>query len=305
MKLNRENIFKKHKWLKEQNRPFIISSDYDGFICASFLSHYFNWNLVGYYDYNSIWLSDYAIKNKQDIIWVDLNILPKTGKSIGGHIVSINNELPKGFSSSCNPNVLGELTNNDFKNKFPFSTLIFLFWLHDISIKNNDIEKLLILHSDNTWMKIQKYSQNIEKWTKILNNYSWGSLLKNINTIEFEKKIDMYLYPKLIDLKIDTKFSKLTSNHLNIKSREIHINPAWDTDVMLKLFNLFAVHIGWTPPELPKIIKRINGKKNRIEINKISKIGLNNFLSKEKVFSYAIISPFELSYTIFNQFSKE
>ena len=58
--------------------------------------------------------------------------------------------------------------------------------------------------------------------------------------------------------------------------------------------------------------------KKRIDFIKVSKKGKKkftqgfilqkykrDFLSKEKVFSYAIISPFELSYTIFNQFSKE
>ena len=74
MQINRKNIFKKYKWLKEKKRPFIISSDYDGLICASFLSHYLDWQLVGYYDYNSIWLSEDAQKLKKKIIWVDLNI---------------------------------------------------------------------------------------------------------------------------------------------------------------------------------------------------------------------------------------
>ena len=63
MKLNRDNIFKKYNWLREKKRPFIISCDYDGIICASFLNHYLNWDLVGFYDYNSIWLSEEAKKN--------------------------------------------------------------------------------------------------------------------------------------------------------------------------------------------------------------------------------------------------
>ena len=64
-------------WLKEKNHSMVISADYDGIICSSFLSHYLNWNLVGYYNYESIWLSKEAEKNKSDIIWVDLNILPE------------------------------------------------------------------------------------------------------------------------------------------------------------------------------------------------------------------------------------
>ena len=109
MKLSRDNIFKKYKWLREKKRPFIISSNYDGIICASFLSHYLDWELVGYYDYNNIWLSDNAVKNKKDVIWVDLNILPETGKSLGGHIVFLDDNYPKGLFTSCNPNILAKI----------------------------------------------------------------------------------------------------------------------------------------------------------------------------------------------------
>ena len=38
MIINRNNIFNKFKWLKDKNRPFIISADYDGLVCAAFLS---------------------------------------------------------------------------------------------------------------------------------------------------------------------------------------------------------------------------------------------------------------------------
>ena len=65
MQIKRKNIFKQYKWLKEKNKFFIISADYDGLICASFLHHHLNWKLSGYYDYNSIWLSDDALKNKK------------------------------------------------------------------------------------------------------------------------------------------------------------------------------------------------------------------------------------------------
>ena len=117
MKIDRKNIFKRYTWLSEKKRPFIISTDYDGLICASFLSHYLQWDLVGYYDYNSIWLSKEAKKNKKDIIWVDLNILPKQGRAVGGHIISVDGKIPQGFSSSCNPNILYHLTSNDFHSR--------------------------------------------------------------------------------------------------------------------------------------------------------------------------------------------
>ena len=76
-------IFKKYPWLLQKRLPMIVSSNYDGLICASFLHHYLNWELVGYYNHESLWVSDSAITQKENIIWVDLNILPKQGKAIG------------------------------------------------------------------------------------------------------------------------------------------------------------------------------------------------------------------------------
>ena len=282
MQIKRKNIFKQYKWLKEKNKFFIISADYDGLICASFLHHHLNWKLSGYYDYNSIWLSEDALKNKKDLIWVDLNILPSSGKSIGSQIVTLNNN-PIGLKTSCNPNIINNINSTNFNMKFPFSTLLFLMWLHKINYSREDIGKLLILNSDNSWMKIQKYSKNIDSWINILSNFNWEDFKKNINTIDYENKIDQYLYPKLINIGAVSGYSKLTSKYLNIRSRECKFNPDWDSDVILKLFNLFAENLKWTPPKLPEIIKRIEGKKLAINIDQIEKIGLDKFLKKYKV----------------------
>lgn len=301
MQIKRKNIFKQYKWLKEKNKFFIISADYDGLICASFLHHHLNWKLSGYYDYNSIWLSEDALKNKKDLIWVDLNILPSSGKSIGSQIVTLNNN-PIGLKTSCNPNIINQIDSKNFNMKFPFSTLLFLMWLHKINYSREDIGKLLILNSDNSWMKIQKYSKNIDSWTNILSDFNWEDFKKNINTIDYENKIDQYLYPKLINIGAVSGYSKLTSKYLNIRSRECKFNPDWDSDIILKLFNLFAENLKWTPPKLPEIIKRIEGKKLSINIDQIKKIGLDKFFKKYKVFSYAITSPKILKYTIFNKY---
>ena len=301
MQIKRKNIFKQYKWLKEKNKFFIISADYDGLICAAFLHHHLNWKLSGYYDYNSIWLSEDALKNKKDLIWVDLNILPSSGKSIGSQIVTLNNN-PIGLKTSCNPNIINNINSTNFNMKFPFSTLLFLMWLHKINYSREDIGKLLILNSDNSWMKIQKYSKNIDSWINILSDFNWEDFKKNINTIDYENKIDQYLYPKLINIGAVSGYSKLTSKYLNIRSRECKFNPDWDSDIILKLFNLFAENLKWTPPKLPEIIKRIEGRKLSINTDQIKKIGLDKFFKKYKVFSYAITSPKILKYTIFNKY---
>ncbi len=80
MVFQRNELISNFRWLKESNLSMIVSADYDGLICGSFLHHHLSWKLEGYYDLSTIWVSEKGIQNKKDLIWVDLNILPKQGK---------------------------------------------------------------------------------------------------------------------------------------------------------------------------------------------------------------------------------
>ena len=297
----RKNIFNNFKWLKEKNKSFIISTDYDGLICAAFLSHHLNWNPVGYYNMEKIWISKEGLEQKNDLIWVDLDIVPKSGKTLGGHIVILDKQLPLGLKSSCNPNILENISSDNFNHKYPLSTLSFLLWLFNISVPVNDTAQFLVLHSDSTWLKYQQYTKNFSNWISKLGYYDWPKLFNNIDTVDFEKKVDQEFYPLLIQMAAISGFSKLKSKHLHIKSREYQFNPDWDEDVALNVFDIFAQYLFWSPPALPQIIRKINGKKYSISIADVKKIGLNNFIKKNKVFSYTITSPRTIKYTIFEK----
>ena len=299
MILNRKNIINKYPWINKRNQQFIISSDYDGIICASLLNHFKGWKLVGYYDMESIWISDNAKKNKNDIIWVDLNILPKQGRAIGGHIISIKDEQIPGFDTSCNPNIIAGLNSSNFKKKFPMSTLLFLLWIYNIHIPKKILPKMLVLHSDSAWLKSQHYMDNFNWWANNMQDFPWKWFFKNTNSKVFETRIGEILYPKLNSIYAVSGYSKLRSKHLGFRSRELKVNPDWDEDIIYNLFNLFATSLNWTPPKLPDIKYRVDGIKSRIELKKVRELGLNNFLRKNRVFSYTITSPQTLSYTSF------
>ena len=305
MIFQRNELFSNFPWLMEKNLPMIISADYDGAICASFLHHHLNWQLEGYYNLNTIWVSENGIREKQNLVWVDLNILPKQGKAIGGHIISIpGEEIPSGFQSSCNPNTLAGITAGEFHRKFPFSTLIYLLWLHNIEIKPDLLARLLILHSDATWLKFQNYPKNCKQWQKELTDYNWKWLFQKVNTKTFEKRIDEELYPLLQTMQAVSGKSKLKSNHLKINSKQYQFNPDWDEDVILQLFNLFGKTLSWTPPLLPSITKTIDGHRQKVPLAFIKQTGLSNFLRKKYVFSYAIPSPRIFNFTSFGGTNK-
>ena len=95
MVINRKELLSRFPWLQEKNLSMVVSADYDGLICAAFLHHYLNWKLEGYYDLSNIWISNKGIQEKKNLIWVDLNILPRQGRAIGGHIISLSKEIPR------------------------------------------------------------------------------------------------------------------------------------------------------------------------------------------------------------------
>ncbi len=304
MEFSRKKIISNYPWLAERDHHFIISADYDGLICASMLHQQLNWQLVGYYDLTSLWISERARQSRQDLIWVDLNILPVRGRAIGGHIISPGRETPRGFETSCNPNILYGLTAKDFRKKFPFSTLIYLLWLHNLKVENSLMARLLVLHADAVWLKFQHYPGNVKTWTEILGDYDWDWLFKKVNTRTYEKRIDELLYPKLKALGAVSRSGKLKSVHLGLRSLQYQFNPDWDEDVILGLFRLFGNELKWTPPALPVITSRIEGRRFKVPLHEVKKYGLQEWLKKRKVFSYAIPSPQILNYTTFGDFKR-
>lgn len=304
MIFSQKDIFQQYPWLKEKNHKFIISADYDGLICAAFLHHYLNWSLEGYYDFKNIWISEEGVKNKSELIWVDLNILPSQGRAIGGHIITIDGVIPKGFKTSCNPNILAGISAENFENKFPFSTILFLFWLHKIIVSNNSFEKTILLHADAVWLKMQKYPQNIISWSKMFSSFDWDPLIHFANSKLIEESVDQKLYPILAHLGAVSGKSKLKSKYRNIHSKEYKFNPDWDEDVILSLLNLFATHFKWTPPKIPNIQKCITGENNKISLKIVKKRGIQTILKEHRVFSYAIPSPNFFNFTSFGTVKK-
>ncbi len=299
MIFNRKNIFNQFPWINEKNHRFIVSSNYDGLICAAILSHFRNWKLVGYYDLESIWISKEAKKYKNNLIWVDLNILPRQGRCIGGHITAIKDEKISGFESSCNLNSLADLNASNFKSKYPMSTALFLLWLYKITIPKRLISKMILLHSDSSWLKFQNYKINSKKWMSAMPDYNWEWLFRNVDSKTFESRIDDLLYPKLSKINAINGYSKLKSNSISLQSRELIINPDWDEDIISNLFFLFSQSLQWTSPKLPCISNRVDGQKKKVSLKEVKKIGLENFIDKNKVFSYAITSPRTMIYTSF------
>jgi hypothetical protein len=59
--LQYNELIKKHSWILESNKKCIISPDVDGILCGLFMSHYFDWKIVGYYDGKQLCIKKYNL----------------------------------------------------------------------------------------------------------------------------------------------------------------------------------------------------------------------------------------------------
>ncbi len=55
-------IIEDNPWIAKRNQKCILSPDSDGLLCGLLMSHYLDWEIVGYYDGKVCVLKDLSLK---------------------------------------------------------------------------------------------------------------------------------------------------------------------------------------------------------------------------------------------------
>ena len=163
-----------YPWLTANGQNVILSPDTDGILCGLLMSHYFNWNIVGFYDGKKL-----AIKNGvsvSDCIFLDMDIYRNNIRSCGHHMVVYNkNDLPtnwENYSKCINPNIIrGFDALHNFQQKYPFATIHFLLCAVGQQIKlalPKDAIPIL-LYADGTLNNLFSCPENCTSWFEFLN----------------------------------------------------------------------------------------------------------------------------------------
>jgi hypothetical protein len=154
----------------------IIGNDLDSLLSSSFLKNLFNWDIVGIYDYKTLW---YDIDNKHFIekinnkkyLAVDLDIYNNNIPSIGHHILAFNEkDKISEHSNSLNPNLMRGINRDQFRRKYPLSTILFLVWVFGFTHDLSNLSRKLIWLADSSYINGQKhrFKFNVLEW---LNNF--------------------------------------------------------------------------------------------------------------------------------------
>ena len=295
--LSRKEIFQRFPWQLERNRPMVISTDIDGLLSAAFLHHHLGWQVAGYYDSSTLWLSALTDKQRGRLVWVDLDICRPGCPTLGHHILTLTGDPPPALSCVCNPNLLAGIGADAFANKYPFSTVLLLLWLHEVSLRRDLMARLLVLHADSSWINYQHYGDNCRSWRERLPGYDWRWLFNQVDSERFEARMQDQLYARLERLGACDSQGQASSRHLGLKGGQLRFNPDWDEDVILSVYSLAGTYLKWSPPQAPVIAHRIEGHRTTAALHSTALKNFPDDLIGSGVFSYAITSRNAINFT--------
>lgn len=186
-RINYADIRNKYPWITKKKQKCILSPDSDGLLCGLFMSHYLDWEIVGFYDGKVCILKDQVSAFDEDVCFLDIEIYRSGIKSMGHHMLSVyNTALPDDwshkFKDCLQPNLLRKYDKNNFRLKYPLATIHLLIGILEdiINIKVEPTAIFPLLFTDGTFNVMFSYPENVMNWWKYLNVEDNSKLLKYI-----------------------------------------------------------------------------------------------------------------------------
>lgn len=180
-------ILEDNSWISKRDQKCILSPDSDGLLCGLFMSHYLNWEIVGFYDGKVCILKDGISVFDDDVCFLDIEIYREGVKSMGHHMLSIyNSSKPEDwtnrFKNCIQPNLMRGYDRNNFRLKYPLATIHLLIGIleREIDIKVEESAIFPLLFVDGTFNVMFSYPENVLNWWKYLKVEDNSKLLKNI-----------------------------------------------------------------------------------------------------------------------------
>jgi len=202
--INYDFVSKKYSWILKKNQNCILSPDSDGLLCGLFLSHYQNWNIVGFYDGKVMVINKNYIDKSP--VFLDIEIFRNEIRSMGHHMLLVNKRhIPKewtGFDNCIQPNNLRNFDGkNNFRLKYPLGTihmLISIIAYNNPSIKLPDTAIPPLFFTDGVFNILFKYPENVLNWLYFLRIHEEWNPLKSIfendkyNVFNLMKEMDKF-----------------------------------------------------------------------------------------------------------------
>ena len=138
---------------KTEKLDLVMSDDIDSCVsCAVVQSVHPNWEVEYFYDFDNIYASNevyFKEKKAPTRVWVDVAVV-KEEMAFDNHISRKNME--DYTNPLCiNPNILADVTNYGYTNKYAGSTALLVWSLYNLPLPTTEEGKMLLLAIDSTF----------------------------------------------------------------------------------------------------------------------------------------------------------
>lgn len=152
--MKEEYLKKVPSWYRDfEKYDVVLSDDIDGLISTSALKYAKNWNVEYFYDFENLYINDeiYFKENKSVTrVWADVSIVIKDEKTFDNHINRVNlNDYTN--PNAINPNILDDITNENYYDKYLGSSALVIWSLYNIPLPETELGKMILLAIDTTF----------------------------------------------------------------------------------------------------------------------------------------------------------
>lgn len=263
-------------WYKSNEKfDLVLSDDIDGLVSTSALKFSKNWNVEYFYDFSTLYASNdvYFKENKSATrVWADVSIIVQDAKTFDNHVnrMSLDDYTNP---NAINPNILSDITNKNYYDKYLGSTALIIWDLYKIPLPETEEGKMLLLCIDTTFKgfygKPQYQRANKHFLCDVLDMEELYEVLKRHTQKEFYQMIEKYELSRKIRVNSDGYL------HTNL-----------DLDLLTRLLGI--------PVELPQI------KMNRYASfeNKFDGLFYKNSIKAKGVVTAALTGMNKCAYSV-------
>ena len=187
----KENI---PQWFEEQTQlDLVLSDDLDSLLSCALLKKVKGWNIKYFYNFRSCYASTDLKNGHNERCWVDVAIM--NGEKAFDNHVSMVSLWDEWNTQMINPNLMADITNEDYTDKYAGSTALLIWSLFDLPLPKTEEGKMLLLCIDSAFKG--HYSEKFAEANQfyLCDMFGFGELydvMERHTADEFYKLIDKY-----------------------------------------------------------------------------------------------------------------
>lgn len=225
-------------WYKRNDKlDLVLSDDVDSLVTVNVIKGVkSDWNVEYFYDFDNIYATNnvYSKKNKAATrVWCDVAVI-KEEMAFDNHISRKN--IEDYTNPLCiNPNILADVTNYAYTNKYAGSTALLVWSLYDLPLPESEEGKMLLLAIDSTF---KGYYSNrfrgrnkfflcdvldFEELYEVEQRHTVNEFYQVISKYELTRKIAYNKDTKLIETGLDLNtIGEILGIELNLPTKEFN-----------------------------------------------------------------------------------